>query len=128
MRLNIVCKNAELTGELKAFAQEKIDRLERFFEGVMKAQLILSPDFVTAGQPAADKGDDEPAHRVEKPADASGHVAAAEIVLTLSHGDPLVARARGDNFQAAIDMAADKVERQLRRHKEKLRDRRSRGQ
>ena len=128
MRLNIVCKNAELTGELKAFAQEKIDRLERFFEGVMKAQLILSPDFVTAGQPAADEGDAEPAHRVEKPADASGHVAAAEIVLTLSHGDPLVARARGDSFQAAIDMAADKVERQLRRHKEKLRDRRSRGQ
>lgn len=128
MRLKIVCKNAELTEELKSFAQEKIDRLERFFEGVMKAQLILSPDFVTSGVSAVDEGDSEPAQRVEKPADVSGHVAAAEIVLTLSHGDPLVACARGDSFQAAIDIAADKVERQLRKHKEKLRDRRSRGQ
>ncbi|MHC5055692.1 MAG: HPF/RaiA family ribosome-associated protein, partial [Planctomycetota bacterium] len=108
MRLKIVCKNAELTEELKAFAQEKIDRLERFFEGVMKAQVILSPDFVTAGTPAVDEGDEEPAARVEKPAAASGHVAAAELVLTLSHGAPLVARARGENFRAAIDIAADK--------------------
>ena len=53
MRLNIVCKNAELTDELKVFAQEKIDRLEKFFDGVMKAQLILSPDFVTSGAPSA---------------------------------------------------------------------------
>jgi len=128
LRLKIVCKNAELTEELKSFAQEKIDRLERFFEGIMKAQLMLSPDFVTAGAPGVDEGDSEPAQRVERPANASGHVAAAEIVLKLSHGDPLVARARGDSFQAAIDIAADKVERQLRRHKEKLRDRRSRGQ
>jgi ribosomal subunit interface protein len=94
----------------------------------MKAQVILSPDFVTAGTPAVDEGDAEPAARVEKPAAASGHVAAAELVLTLSHGAPLVARARGENFRAAIDIAADKVERQLRKHKEKLRDRRSRGQ
>lgn len=128
MRLKIVCKNAALTEELKTFAQEKIDRLEKFFEGVMKAQVILSPDFVTAGAPGADKGDDEPAARADKPADASGHVAAAEIVLTLSHGAPLVARAHGESFRAAIDIAADKVERQLRKHKEKLRDRRSRGQ
>ena len=128
MRIKIVCKNAELTEELKEFAQEKIDRLERYFEGIMKAQLILSPDFVTAGVPAADESDAEPAQRVEKPANASGHVASAEVVLTLSHGDPLVARARGDSFRAAIDIAADKVERQLRKHKEKLRDRRSRGQ
>jgi putative sigma-54 modulation protein len=128
LRLKIVCKNVELTDELKAFAQEKIDRLEKFFDGVMKAQLILSPDFVTAGVPAVDEGDSEPAQRLEKPGDVSGHVAAAEIVLTLSHGDPLVAHGRGDSFQAAIDIATDKVERQLRRHKEKLRDRRSRGQ
>ena len=93
----------------------------------MKAQLMLSPDFVTAGVPAADEGDAEPAQRVEKLANASGHVASAEVVLTVPHGDPLIARAHGDSFQAAIDMATDKVERQLRRHKEKLRDRRSRG-
>jgi len=127
LRLQIVCRNAELTEDLKAFAQEKIDRLEKYFDGVMKAQLILSPDFVTSGTPAADEGDAEPAQRVEKPAVASGHVAAAELVLTLSHGAPLIARARGESFRAAIDMVADKVERQLRRHKEKLRDRRSRG-
>ncbi len=128
MRLKIVCKNAELTEDLKAFAQEKIDRLERFFEGVMKAQVILSPDFVTTGTPGADEGDSEPAPRAEKTGDATGHVATAELVLTVTHGAPLVARARGENFRAAIDIAADKVERQLRRHKEKLRDRRSRGQ
>lgn len=104
-----------------------MDRLERYFEGVQQAQVILSPDFVTSGTHAGDRADAEPSARAEKPADASGHVAAAEIVLTLSYGAPLVARARGENFRAAIDVAADKVERQLRRHKEKLRDRRSRG-
>ena len=127
MRLKMVCKNAELTDDLKTYTQEKVDRFERFFEGVMQAQVILSPDYVTAGTPAADEGDAEPSGRVEKPASASGHVAAAELVLTLAHGAPLVARARGENFRAAIDIVADKVERQLRKHKEKLRDRRSRG-
>ena len=136
MRLRIVAKHTELSETLRQFAQEKIARLERYFDGVTQAQLILSPDFV-ARRGAQDQGgacdsaeadvDEvaEPAERPEGAQAASGHVAAAELLLRLPRErKPLVARARGESFTAAIDLVLDKMERQLTKSKEKRRERR----
>ena len=135
MRLRIVAKHTELSESLKKFAQEKAEKLEKHFDRVTQAQLILSPDFV-AKRPTADAdagvGDDvtEPGERHDDSDDASGHVGTAELILNVpGEKKPLVAHARGENFRAAIDLVLDKMERQLTKHKEKRQDHRQpRGQ
>jgi len=46
----------------------------------------------------------------------------AELIVKVSHGEPIIAKATNGNLYAAIHTAADRVEKQLRKHKEKLRD------
>lgn len=130
MRLRIVGKHMELSDSLRDFAQEKLDRLEKHFDRVTQAQLILSPEFNAkrgAGttEAAADVAEPpEPMERSEDAAEASGHCASAELILNVPGGGPLVARARGENYRAAIDMVLDKMERQVAKSRDKLRDRR----
>ena len=50
----------------------------------------------------------------------------AEVSAGLSRGTTLVGRAESGDMFSAIDQSVDKIARQLKRHKEKLRDRRSR--
>jgi ribosomal subunit interface protein len=135
VRLRIVAKHTELTEPLKEFAHEKIEKLEKYFDRISQAQLILSPDFVArrgsedqgGGDTAAVDTDEmtEPGQRPESEEHASGHLAAVELLLTVAgERKPLVARARGESFQAAIDLVLDKMERQLTKSKEKRRERR----
>ena len=138
MRLRIVAKHIELSESLKKFAQEKTGRLEKYFEGVTQAQMILSNDFVgrrggndQGGMPEPEDSDEiaEPAERQEHAPAPSGHCAAAELILNIpGERKPLVARARGENTRSAIDLALDKMERQLTKHKEKRREHRQRSQ
>jgi len=50
----------------------------------------------------------------------------AEIVANLSHGPPVVTRVTTQSLREAIDLAFDKIEAQLRKHKDKIRDHRAR--
>ena len=50
------------------------------------------------------------------------------LSANVSHGSPVVARVTTQNLQEAIELAFDKVEAQLRKHKEKVRDHRVREQ
>jgi putative sigma-54 modulation protein len=133
VRLRIVAKHTELTEPLKEFAHEKIEKLEKYFDRISQAQLILSPDFVArrgsedqgGGDAAAADEMTEPGQRPESEEHASGHLAAVELLVTVAgERKPLVARARGESFQAAIDLVLDKMERQLTKSKEKRRERR----
>jgi ribosomal subunit interface protein len=133
LRVSIAGRSVELDEDIKAYAREKVEKIERYFDGVIQAQVVLSPEFVTApdpapadgavnagGAPAEDRARIVPEERVDRPEGASGHCAAAEIVMNVPGSPPFVARARGEGYRAAVDTAADKMERQLRRHKEKL--------
>ena len=130
MRLRITAKHTELTDSLKSFAEEKADRLLKFFDRSAHAQLILSPDFVGRRKAEGLKEEDvaEPDGRPDDSAAPSGHVATAELIMSLpGEKKPLVAHARGENYRASIDMVLDKMERQLAKHKEKRKDHRHRG-
>jgi ribosomal subunit interface protein len=126
LRLNITARHAELSEEVKALAREKVGRLEKYSDRVTQAQLVLCPDFVARrGEGAPVPDDEEPAGRSERSDDVSGRVATAELVMAVPRErSPLVVHARGESFQAAIDLAVDKMERRLRKYKEKLKDRR----
>lgn len=114
MELRITARHTRLPPDVKAYVEEKAEKLSHYFDGVSGARLILAPDFVSA--PGRATGG------------RTGPLVCAELVVTLSgEHAPLVAEAKGETFRAAVDLVLEKTERQLRRHKEKLRERRARG-
>ncbi|MBI3267760.1 MAG: ribosome-associated translation inhibitor RaiA [Planctomycetes bacterium] len=86
--------------ELREYAEEKANRLERYFDRIKKIEVILN---------------------VEQ----ERHM--AEMVISATRGATLVAHTVEGDIHAAIDLVTDKMERQLTKLKEKLRGRRARG-
>jgi putative sigma-54 modulation protein len=93
-------RHMEITPRLRDYANEKASRLERFFDRIHRLQIILESE-----------GDDR--HK-------------AELVISVPNGSTLVSQAQDSSMYAAIDLVLDKAERQLRKHKEKIRNHRVR--
>lgn len=91
MQVNITARHLELTQALADYVQKKVERCERYLEHLVWAQVILS---------------------VEK------YRQEAEIVI---HAARITFRSKEESLDlyAAIDLAVDKIEKQLKKHKEK---------
>lgn len=96
MQINLTGHHMDLTDALRDYVNEKLTRLERHFDHVTNMHVIL--------------GVEKRQHKAE----ATMHVAG-------SKGD-LFANATHDDMYAAIDALADKLDRQILRHKEKITD------
>ncbi len=94
MNIDITGHHIEVTDSLRAYVNEKFERLERHFDNVTKTHVILTVE-----------------KKVQK-AEASIHVS----------GGNLFADATSDDMYAAIDSLTDKLDRQVIKHKEKLTD------
>lgn len=94
MNLNISGHHVELTPALRGYVQEKLKRVERHFDHLISAEIILTVE------------------KDRQKAEATVHASGAD----------LHAEATEPDMYAAIDMLMDKLDRQTRRHKEKLRD------
>ncbi|MFA5625916.1 MAG: ribosome-associated translation inhibitor RaiA [Thiohalomonadaceae bacterium] len=99
MQLNITGHHVDITPALRDYVNSKLGRLERHFDHVTNAHVVLS---------------------VEK----LRHKAEATFSIT---GNNLFATAEEADMYAAIDVLADKLVRQIKKHKEKLTDRRTEG-
>lgn len=99
MQIELACHHIDATPALRRHVEEKAAHLRRIFDGISTFHVSL---------------------HVEK------SEVVAEFVANVSHGPPVVAKAAGKTAHAAVDVASDKVEVQLRRHKEKIRDHRGR--
>jgi putative sigma-54 modulation protein len=97
MNLTISGHHLEVTPALKAYVKEKMKRLERHFDHLMDAQVILS---------------------VEKERQK------AEATVNCSRAT-LHAEAVDTDLYAAIDLLADRLDQQTRKHKSKTRDHRA---
>jgi putative sigma-54 modulation protein len=98
MKFQITSRHFDLTPEIRAFAEERVEKLKRYFEQIIDVSVILS---------------------IEK------HRNAAEITLH-TNGQNLVGTSEAPEMKAAIDGAVDRIETQLRKHKDRLTDRRGR--
>ncbi len=96
-RVNIVGRHVEISQATKVRATEKLEKLQRYFDGIQGVELILS-----------EEGD----HKQ------------AEIIASVAHASPIVVKEENSEVFAAIDMAIDRIENLLKRHKEKNRDKR----
>jgi putative sigma-54 modulation protein len=97
MRLTIKGRNIELTPALKQYASEKLSKITKLFDQIHEITAILS---------------------VEKNPSISDNQV-AEVTVILKKGR-IQAKEASENMYASIDLLADKVERQIRKHKTKL--------
>lgn len=94
MQLNITGHHVDMTDSMKTYVETKMEKIERHFDNVTNVHVILS---------------------VEK----QGHKAEATIHVT---GANIFAESKNDDMYAAIDAMVDKLDRQVKKHKEKQTD------
>ncbi len=94
MQLNITGHHVDVTDAMHDYVTDKLARLERHFDHVTNAHVILSVE------------------KQRQKAEATVHVSGAQLFAESEDG----------NLYAAIDDMVDKLDRQIRRHKEKLTD------
>lgn len=92
----MIGRNIEVTDAMRSYAEEKLEKLNRFSDQIVDAKVVMS--YATDGNPA------EPAK--------------VEVQLNVPNG---IVRAEesGQDTYAAVDMVVEKLERQLRRFKER---------
>ena len=96
IQLDVTFRNIDSSEPLKDYAREKVERVTKYIDRPMEAHVVLF------------------AERHEMHADIVIHVHQADLVLR--------GKAKEPDMYASIDGAVDKIERQLRRYKEKLKN------
>lgn len=94
MQINISGHHVELTPAIKNYVNEKLNRLERHHDRITSTNVILSVD------------------KLRQKAEATVHVS----------GKDFFAECESEDLYAAIDLLADKLDRQLIKYKEKMRN------
>lgn len=94
MNLNISGHHVEVTAPMRAYVKEKLKRVERHFDHLISAEVILSVE------------------KQRQKAEATVHASGANLHAEAINGD----------MYAAIDLLMDKLDQQTRKHKEKLRN------
>lgn len=86
-------RDAQVTSGNKERAEEKISKLAKYFNGIVKIEAILGH---------------------------SGDNAEVELVISVKRSNPIVCHSHAKDLYSAIDLVIDKAEAQLTKHKEKL--------
>lgn len=94
MNLNISGHHVDLTPPLRDYVTAKLKRIERHFDHLIGAEVVLSVEKLR--------------HKAEATVQASGAKLFAEATVD-------------EDMYAAIDALVDKLDQQTRKHKEKLR-------
>ncbi len=92
MKTEITTRHFELSDSLKERAEERLGRLQRYFDRILDARIVLSFD---------------------------KNRYSAEAAIT-ANGTPLISHAVGDSDKTALEQVLDKLETQVRRHKDRL--------
>lgn len=93
MQLNVSGHHVEVTDPLREYVESKFERLQRHFDQITNTQVTLIVE------------------KMVQKAEATVHISGADIF----------AQAESEDMYAAIDALADKLDRQLIKHKEKNR-------
>jgi putative sigma-54 modulation protein len=97
MNLQLTGHHVDITPALRAYVQSKLDRVTRHFDHVIDVAVVLTVD------------------KLQHKAEATVHLRGKDL-----HAESIEA-----DMYAAIDMLADKLDRQVVKHKEKVTDHRS---
>ena len=95
MQISIIGRHTDLPEELKQYINKKVQKLPRFYNRITSIEVIV---------------------------DGDSRDSKVELIVKATRHQPLVAHESGNDRYASVDLAVDKMERQLRRHKERLRN------
>ena len=94
MQINLTGHHVEITDSLRDYVNEKMGRLEKHFDKVSNTHVILSVENVRQK---------------------------AEATVNMS-GNNIFAESTEEDMYASIDSLVDKLDRQVKKHKEKLKN------
>ena len=97
MQIEITTRHGELSEASQTKLVKKVEKLNRYFDRLTAIQVIV--DLKNENSPEV------------------------EIIGSAEHRDRFVSHASANNLWAAVDNAEQKMEQQLRKHKEKLQSR-----
>lgn len=95
MLFTITGKHIEITDAIREHAQEKVEKLPRYFDSITQIEVLVDGN--------------------------EGGQQCVEVIVHAEHNELLVAKEIGSDVYACIDLAIHKLERQLRKAKEKQR-------
>jgi len=93
MRISITARHFKASEQLQSYAENKVKRLKKIFDGIVDCDVVLTKE------------------RANRIANISVGVNSHKFVATES----------SENFYKSIDLAANNLERQLKRFKQKIR-------
>lgn len=94
MNIQITARNIDLTDAIRQYAEKKVSKLEKYFDHITEANVLLE---------------------VQK------NVHIVEVLLS-AKGVFMKGLEKSEDLYASIDLAVDKIEKQLVKYKEKLKD------
>jgi putative sigma-54 modulation protein len=94
MQLSITGHHVEVTPALRSYVEKKLERIDRHFDQVIDVHCVLTVE------------------KLQQKAEATLHVSGSDIY----------ADATEEDMYAAIDLLVDKLDRCIKKHKEKLTD------
>jgi putative sigma-54 modulation protein len=94
MKVRITARHCDPDAELRRHVEEKVSHLGRYFDRVDEAHVVL---------------------------EAEGHRQIAEVIVHASR-TVVSSKQAAEDLRSAFDLAVDKVERQIRRHKDRVRN------
>lgn len=97
MNIQIVARTNNVTGSEKAYAEEKLTKLTRYFDHIHSMEVLLERD---------------------------GERSQVEVILAAGRNQTFVGKETQADLAAAIDLVADKLERQIKKYKERKRSHR----
>ncbi len=100
MQISVIGRHIEISPELRGYVENKASKVMKFYDRIRTVEVILDGEGVGFG---------------------------AEIVAKAEHRHVFVAKERGDDAYSAVDLVMDKIERQVTRHKERVRNRKHKG-
>ncbi len=92
MQITFTARHFKASESLKSYAENEVNRLNKFFEGIVDCDIILSKE-------------------------RNNNI--AEISLKVSSG-VLSVKESSEDFYKSIDLAVDKLERQIKKFKDKI--------
>ncbi len=95
MQMSVTFRHMDATEALKDYAHEKVDRIRKYFPDPIKAHVVLGCD--------------------------RGYSHHADVVITLHNGIVIAGEETTEDMYSSIDLVMAKIERQVRRYKEKIR-------
>lgn len=96
MQITVSGRHMGVSEALKEYCSKKAERLIRFYDRIQSIEVVL---------------------------DGCNGRHSAEMIVHSDGTPPFVASEEKEDIYAAVDLLMDKIERQLRRHKERLRNR-----